>query len=192
MPGKPPVRGKPSRPKYLLLGEILRPHGIRGELRVRLLTDYPEHMAELEHVYLGRDPEVEEVSTYRLDHIRLHQGYGLMKLGGVDDRTQAENFRELFVMIDLEHAVPLEDDEVYLFDLIGLRVQSERGESLGTLSEVLETGANDVYVVDSPVYGEILIPVTDETILETDLDAGVVTVRLPDGLLPSTRPGFAS
>jgi 16S rRNA processing protein RimM len=63
-------------------------------------------------------------------------------------------------------------------------VQTEAGETLGTLTEVLETGANDVYVVDSPRYGEILIPVTDETILKTDVQARILSVRLPEGLLP--------
>jgi 16S rRNA processing protein RimM len=87
-------------------------------------------------------------------------------------------------MVALEDAVPLEDGEHYLYQIIGLRVETETGDVLGTLTEVLETGANDVYIVDSPQYGEVLIPATDETILDTDIQAGRMVVKLPDGLLP--------
>ncbi|MFO7323424.1 MAG: ribosome maturation factor RimM [Chloroflexota bacterium] len=171
-------------PKYLLLGEILRPHGVRGELRVRLLTDYPERINELERIFIGSGIDADDVRPYPVQHMRMHQGYGLLKLKTIDDRNAADLLRGLFVMIDLEHAVPLEEGEFYLYQLIGLTVQQEDGSLLGTLVEVLETAAHDVYVVDSPTYGEVLIPVTDETILVTDIDAGIVRVRLPEGLLP--------
>ncbi|MBE2266947.1 MAG: 16S rRNA processing protein RimM, partial [Anaerolinea sp.] len=95
-----------------------------------------------------------------------------------------DRLRNLLVMVALENAVPLEEGEFYLYELIGLNVQTESGEALGTLTEVLETGANDVYVVNSPRYGEVLIPVLPETILETNIAAKRMTVRLPDGLLP--------
>jgi 16S rRNA processing protein RimM len=173
-------------PKYLLLGEVLRPHGIRGELRMRVLTDHPERISQLEHVYVGRDPNATDVQTFRVEHMRMHQDYGLLKLVGIDDRDQADMLRQLFVMIDLDHAVPLEEGEFYLYQLIGVNVQTAEGEALGTITEVLETGANDVYVVNGSKYGEILIPVLDETIVSTDIKAGVVVVKLPDGLLPST------
>lgn len=171
------------QPKHLILGEILRPHGIRGELRVRLLTDFPERIQQLERVYLGKDPEG-KVTPYHVEAMRRHQEYGLLKLKGVDDRDAADRLRQLLVMIDLAHAVPLEADEFYLYQLIGLEVRAETGESLGTLTEVLETRANDVYVVTSPRYGEVLIPVLPNTIIKTDIAAKQVIVRLPDGLLP--------
>jgi 16S rRNA processing protein RimM len=82
-------------------------------------------------------------------------------------------------------AIPLDDGEVYLYQLVGLTVQTEAGETLGKLTEVLETGANDVYIIDSPKYGEVLIPATEETIRSTDINTGLMIVALPDGLLPS-------
>ena len=173
-------------PEYLLLGEIMRPPGIRGELRVRLMTDYPERIAKLETIYLADSPEAANPKPYRVQGMRMNGDFGLLKLHEIADRTEAERYRGLFVLVDMEHAVPLEEGEFYLYQLLGLRVQSDDGETLGTLTEVLETGANDVYVVDSPRYGEILIPVTDETIVKTDIQAGIVTVKLPDGLLPDT------
>jgi 16S rRNA processing protein RimM len=178
-----------TQPKYLLLGEVLRPHGIRGELRMRILTDYPERITDLETIYIGKDPYEANAAAYRVEHMRLHQAYGLLKLATIDDRTQAEPFRELFVMVDIADAVPLEEDEFYLYQLIGLKVETEAGEFLGEIQDVLETGANDVYVVKGEAYGEVLIPVTDETIVKTDIEAGVMVVNLPDGLLPQkSRP----
>ena len=170
-------------PKYLLLGEILRPHGIRGEVRMRILTDYPERIRELDSVYLGDNPETDQVTEYPVEAIRFHQDYGLLKLKAIDDRDAAERLRQLFVMVDLEHAIPLEEDEFYLYELIGLRVVTEQGEEIGTLSEVLETGANDVYVVDSPKHGELLIPVLENVVLKTDIAGGQIVVKLPDGLI---------
>jgi 16S rRNA processing protein RimM len=172
-------------PAYLLIGEILRPHGVAGEVRMRVLTRYPERLPELETVYLGSKPDSGKNIQFALQSVRMHQGYALLKLRGVDDRTQADRLRELFVMVSIEDAVPLEEDEYYLYQLIGLAVQTIEGEMLGTLTEVLETGANDVYIVDSPQYGEVLIPATDETIIQTDLESRIITVKLPEGLLPT-------
>ena len=171
-------------PKYLLLGEVLRPHGVRGELRVRLLTDYPERIGKMKQVYLGSGPDDDHPQTHAVEHMRMNPPYGLLKLKGFEDRDQADLLRGLFVMVDLEHAVPLEEGEFYLYQLIGVTVKQESGEALGQITDVLETGANDVYIVASPKYGEVLIPVTDETIIITDIAAGEVIVRLPDGLLP--------
>lgn len=173
-----------SQPKFLLLGEILRPHGVRGELKMRILTDYPERIAELGTVYIGRDPEHDDPRAYHVEAMRMHQGYGLLKLEGVDDRDAADLLRTRFVMVTLENAVPLEADEVYLYQLLGITVYTHEGDVLGTLTEVLETGANDVYVVQSQRYGEVLIPITHETLLSTDVPGGKMVVRLPEGLLP--------
>ena len=183
--GRPTGSEPTEAPHFLLLGEILRPHGVRGELRLRLLTDYPERINDMEWLYIGKDARSEDAEEYHVEYLRPHQdGYGLLKLAGIDDRNAADLLRQLFVMVALEDAVPLEEGEFYLYQLIGLTVETQEGVSLGVIREVLETGANDVYIVDSPERGEILIPVTDETILKTDIEAGLVVVNLPEGLLP--------
>lgn len=173
-------------PDYLLIGEILRPHGVIGELRTRVLTQHPEHLQELDSVYLAENPESPKVTQYAVEKVRMHQGYALFKFKGINDRDAADKLRQLFVMVAMQDAVPLEEGEFYLYQLIGLNVQTDDGQTLGKLTEVLETGANDVYIVESPRYGEVLIPATDETILETNIEAGFITVKLPDGLLPPT------
>lgn len=171
-------------PEYLLLGEILRPHGIRGELRMRILTDYPERITDLTYVYLGTSPSDSNPARYTVEHIRFHQSYGLLTLKNIKDRTDADRLRQLVVMVHIDDAVPLGDDEIYLWQLIGMTVVDKDGTSLGTIKDVLETGANDVYIIESDQYGELLIPITDDTLLETNTETGIVTVALPEGLLP--------
>ena len=177
---------KRIEPHFLILGEILRPHGIRGELRLKVQTDYPERMInELESVYIGKDPEEDDAQEYTIQSARFHQDYILLQLNEIQDRNTAELLRGLFVMVELENAVPLEEDEFYLFELIGLTVKSTKGEELGTIQDVMETGANDVYIVKGRKYGELLIPVHDETLVDVDVESGIVTINLPYGILPN-------
>ena len=173
-----------TEPRYLMLGEILRPHGVRGELRMRILTDYPERIPQLDHVFVAESIDAAAPKIYKIEHMRMHKEYGLLKLKGIDSREQADLLRQLVVMVAIEDAIPLEEGEFYLYQLIGLTVRTAEGTTLGTITDILETGANDVYIVDSDTYGELLIPVTEETILETSIEQGTVVVSLPDGLLP--------
>lgn len=173
-----------TNPPYLLIGEILRPHGVRGELRVRLLTDYPERIADMDKIYVGKGVNDSRIRTYHIVSMRMHKGYGLLTFEGIKDRDVAERLRGLYVMVRLEDAVPLEEGEVYLYQLIGLKVKTEDDKLLGTISDIIETGANDVYVIDNTEHGQILFPVTEHTIIETNADAGYVLVAPPEGLLP--------
>ena len=171
-------------PAYLLLGEILRPHGVLGELRMRPRTGYPEQLAARERVFLGRGPHDLAARAYQLVGLRWHGRYALLTLAGIADRNAADALRGLFVMAPLAEAVPLEEGEFYIFQIIGARVETAEGEALGTLVDVLETGANDVYILRGSAYGEVLLPVTEETVVETDIAARRVVVAPPAGLLP--------
>lgn len=185
LPAKSFMANATNKPDYLLLGELLRPHGVRGEMRMRILTDYPERIKDLERLYLGDATDHRHVTPYTIETTRFHKDYLLIKFEEIKDRNEAEALRGQFVMVELANAIPLEDDEFYLFELIGLSVQTDTGHRLGTIRDVMETGANDVYVVNSTQYGELLIPAHDETIVDIDIAGGWVTVKLPDGLLPS-------
>lgn len=175
---------QPAQPHYLIIGEILRPHGVRGELRVRTLTDYPERVAKIKTVYIGQDPMEPDATPYDVQASRIHQDYLLLKLHEIPDRTEAESLRGLYVMVDIANAVPLEEDEFYLYEVIGMKAYTEDGAWLGTVNNVIETGANDVYVVSGSSYGELLLPVHEETLVAIDFDEGKITLNLPDGLLP--------
>ncbi len=84
-----------SEPRYLVLGEILRPHGIRGELRMRVLTDYPERIPHLDQIYLAESADDDDPAAYQVTNMRMHQGYALLQLEGINDRTQAEPLRRV-------------------------------------------------------------------------------------------------
>lgn len=177
----------PQSPQYLILGEILRPHGVRGELRMRVFTDYPERIAEKPHLILAENEDGKKARQIKLESVRMHQNYALVKFEGVDDRDAADLLRELLVLVAIDDAIPLEEGEFYLYQVIGLQVITDEGETLGTVKEVMETGANDVYIVDTEHYGEVLLPAIPSIILKTDVEAGIVTVHIMDGLLPDKK-----
>ncbi len=170
-------------PRYLTVGRVLRPHGVRGELRVGILTDYPERLGQHVYFYLARPDSPAAAQPRLVEKWRLHRGAMLLKLAGCDDRDQAEELRGFLVQIPFEEAVPLEEGEYYYFQLPGLRVETEEGELLGLVVEVIDTGANDVYVVRGPG-GDLLLPAIDDVILNLDLQARRMTVRLLPGTLP--------
>jgi 16S rRNA processing protein RimM len=160
----------------LAIGRVLRPHGVRGELRVEIHTDFPERFGVYRQVYLGSD-----YTRYEITGHRFHQDRVLLKLGGVGDRTAADALRGHWVYIAMEDAMPLAEGEVYLHDMLGLRVTTVEGEELGEVVDLIETGANLVYVVRG-LQGEILIPDIPDVIETIDLEAGELTVRLIEGL----------
>jgi 16S rRNA processing protein RimM len=163
-------------PNYLAIGRVVRPFGLRGELRVQLVTEYPEQLGRLRTVYLGP-----EAQPWQVEAVRLHQEAALFKLVGCDDRTAAEMLRGVLVQIALKDAVPLEDDEFYEHQIIGLQVVEEDGTPLGKLTEIITTGANDVFVIIGPG-GELLLPAIESVILDIDLDNGQMVVHVLDGL----------
>jgi 16S rRNA processing protein RimM len=163
-------------PRYLAIGRVVRPHGVGGELRVAILTDYPEQLDRLTTVRIGP-----RAAPYKIEGMRLHKEAVLLKLEGIKDRNAADALRGALVQIPLEEAVPLEEDEFYEHQIIGMAVVEQDGTYLGKVTEIITTGANDVFVVIGP-QGELLLPVIEEAILEIDLDADRMTVHVMDGL----------
>ena len=174
------------RPQYLALGEILRPHGIRGELRMRLETQDPQRLTELDHVYIGKSADDPKPESVKLEGVRFHQHYALLTLEGYRDRSTADRLRGRLVMLHIDDLTPLEDGEYYLFQLIGLTVR-EADERIGVVREILQTGANDVYIVDRDDGSELLLPAHEETIQSIDFSSGIISMRLPDGLLSNAN-----
>lgn len=166
-----------SGPRYLVIGKIIAPWGVRGEVKVAIETDFPERFGRLKRVYLG-----EPATSFVLKGSRLHKGHALLKLDGCDDRNAAEKLRGQLVQIPIEEAMPLGEDEYYVYQIVDLDVWTTEGEHLGRISEVLSTGANDVYVVQGE-RGEILIPAVEDVVLEIDLTGGRLTVKLMEGLI---------
>ena len=168
-----------SEPRFLVIGRVIKPHGVRGDVKVEVHTELPERFAWLEYVYIGhRDPK-----PVAVEQVRFHKSWVLMKLAGYDDRNDAEKLRAQWLQVPKEEALPLEEGEYYLYQIIGCTVISDQDEVLGKVTEVIETKSNNVFVVEGP-RGELLLPDTDEVIKEIDPDNGRLYVHLIPGLLP--------
>ena len=175
-------RSSAPEPRYLVVGQIAGAHGLYGEIKVDLLTDDPHRFQELDHVFLGK--EGDEPSPLALKGYRLHQGRVLLQLESCTDREQAQSLRGLLVQVPREEAIPLEEDEYFEYQILGLAVWTSEDEYLGTIEEIIYTGANEVYVIRGQAPGprEILIPAIEKVVLEVDLEAGRMTVQVPEEL----------
>ncbi len=166
-----------SEPDFLIVGKIARPHGVRGEVGMKLMTNHPEHLLNVKVLYLGPDMKPHKVTRMR----RHHEGM-IITFENITDRDMAELLREHLVHVHRKDAVPLEAGEYFLFQIEGIRVVTDDGEELGRLTGYIETGANDVYIVTSAEGQEILLPVIPDVILKVDVPARIMTVRLLEGL----------
>jgi 16S rRNA processing protein RimM len=167
---------------YLAVGRIIGVHGLHGELKVELHTDFPERYAPGVTLRLGT-----ELKRLKLTQVREHKGNLLLKSAEIPDRTAAEALRGEWLFVREDEAAELEEGAYWIHDIIGLSVETLEGVELGKITDVLATGANDVYVIQ-PATGvnrdrELLIPALEEVIAAVDLARGVMTVRLPDGLM---------
>jgi 16S rRNA processing protein RimM len=167
-----------SEPRFLVIGEITKPHGVKGEVRVLPHTDLPERFNWITELYVGEDdPQLKE-----LESVRGHKGLIILKLGGCDSRQEADMLRGQLLLIREDQAIPLAANEYFLYQLIDLSVETLNGEQLGTLVEVLETGANNVFVVKG-ARGELLIPDIPEVVKEIDFSEGRMVIDPLPGLL---------
>jgi len=167
-------QASPAEPRFLVIGKVLRPHGVRGELLLQVHTDSPTHLAEVETVFVG-----EMHAPHRLEKSRLHRNQLLIKIEGYDDRITADALRGQIISVALADATPLKPGEYYHHQIVGLKVVTDEGEELGVVAEILETGANDVYAVSGP-NGELLLPAIKSVILK--IEPPQMTVHLIDGL----------
>jgi 16S rRNA processing protein RimM len=165
-------------PRFLVIGRITKPHGVRGEVRVEVHTDLPERFGWLETVYLGR----KKPSPVAIEGVRYHKSWVLLKLAGCDDRLAAEALRSQWLQVPREEALPLEDGQYYLYQVLNLDVFTEDDQHLGRVTEVMETKANNVFVVAGQ-FGEVLLPDIDDVIREIDFEKKRITVHLLPGLL---------
>ena len=160
--------------RYLEAGKIVNTHGIAGEVKIMPWADSPEFLLDFDTLYLDQKP-------VRMTAARVHKGCVLAKLDGINDVNAAARLREKVVYIDRED-IELEEGAFFLADLEGLEVRdADTGEVLGTIAEVLTPPANNVYRVRGGKE-EHLIPAVEEFVVETNVDAGYIRVRLIEGM----------
>ena len=165
---------------YIEIGEVLRPHGIQGLVKVRPETDAPERFLDLKEVWLSqgqdyRRAEVREVSV-------RDDGFVYLRLDGAATRNDAEKQRGLILYVDRANARKLEKDEWFICDLVGCQVSTDAGETIGEVTDVMQPGPNDVFVIKTP-RGEALVPVLKRVIVSVDVENRKIVLdheRLPE------------
>lgn len=162
------------------IGKIIGTHGYKGTLKAAPLTDFPERFKNLKEVLLQRG---EAVTRMQVESTLLHNRLVLVKIQGVDSKEEAQTYRGSLLMVEEKDVYPLPEGVYYHFQLEGLSVYDAQRGYLGKLTHIIETGANDVYVVQSDLYGEVLVPAIQDVIQSVDLDRGEVRVNLLPGLI---------
>lgn len=165
--------------QMLRVGVITSTHGVRGEVKVFPTTDDAKRFKTLKKVILdGREPL--ELS---IEQVKFFKNMVILKFKGYDNINDVETWRQRDLLITRDQAVELKEDEYFITDLIGLTVVNEEEVVLGRVKDVLETGANDVYVVALPNGKELLLPAIKDCILNVDMENGEMTVHILDGLM---------
>jgi 16S rRNA processing protein RimM len=169
---------KIGEPAFLAVGKIHRPHGVHGDVVLELLTDFPERLRPNAKIYLG-EKHIPMVLTSARPH-----GEGLiLGIAGINTPEDAGKYRNWIVYVSVKGLPALKKGEYYFHELIGMNVFDETGNRLGELTSIIETGANDVYVVNGDSGTEILLPAIKEVILSVDVERHLMHVHLLPGLL---------
>ena len=164
----------------LRVGVVSSTHGIRGEVKVFPTTDDPSRFKQLKKVILDMKREQIELE---IEGVKFFKNMVILKFKGYDNINDIQHFLKNDLLIKREDAAPLKKGEYFICDLIGLKVVTDEDEELGTLIDILQTGANDVYVVKAKNNKEVLIPSIPQCILDRNLENGIIKVHLLEGLL---------
>lgn len=165
--------------ELLKVGVITSTHGIRGEVKVFPTTDDPKRYLELKEIILDTG---KEKKTLEIERVKFFKNMVILKFKGFDDINEVEKYRQAELFVSREFAVPLEENEYFIADLIGLSAVSDEGEDLGKITDVLQTAANDIYVIKKDGEAELLVPAIKECVLNVDLENGEIKLHLLDGL----------
>lgn len=164
----------------LQVGVITQTHGVRGEVKVFPTTDDVNRFKKLKQVILDTG---KETMPLEIQSVKFFKQFVILKFKGIDNINDIEKYKRCSLYVTREHAVPLEEDEYFIADMIGMEVCTEDGNIFGTLKDVIETGANDVYVIESAEHGEVLVPAIKECIRSVDIEKGQMMIHLIDGLI---------
>lgn len=164
----------------LRVGIISTTHGLRGEVKVFPTTDDVKRFNELKEVLLDTGSGQK---TLEIEQVKFFKNMAILKFKGYDSINDIDIYKGKDLYVTRDNAVKLEPNENFIVDLIGLSVVTDDGEAFGTMSDVIQTGANDVYVVTTPEGREVLFPAIPSCVLDVNLDTATMTVHVLDGLL---------
>lgn len=164
----------------LQVGVITQTHGVRGEVKVFPTTDDVNRFKKLKQVILDTG---KETMPLEIQSVKFFKQFVILKFKGIDNINDIEKYKRCSLYVTREHVVALEEDEYFIADMIGMEVCTEDGNIFGTLKDVIETGANDVYVIENAEHGEVLVPAIKECIRSVDIEKGQMMIHLMDGLI---------
>ena len=166
--------------QFLQVGVISSTHGVRGEVKVFPTTDDAQRFKKLKKVILdtGREHMPLEV-----EGVKFFKQFAILKFKGIDNINDIEKYKGRSLLVDRDNAVKLKKDEYFIADMIGISVFTDDGEEFGVMKDVLETGANDVYIIESPKHGEVLVPAIKQCILDVDIENSKMVIHLMEGLV---------
>ncbi|KXZ40060.1 16S rRNA processing protein RimM [Alkalithermobacter thermoalcaliphilus JW-YL-7 = DSM 7308] len=165
--------------KYFKVGQIVNTQGLKGEMRVYPLTDYKERFEEIQWVYIGDDLQ----TKYFIEKVRYKNNLAIIKLKGIDNINEVEKLRNKYLVIPRENARELEEDAYFIADLIGLNAYTVDGKYLGVLEDVMQPGANDVYVIKSEDGKEYLIPAVKQFVPEININERKIIIDPIEGMI---------
>lgn len=168
---------KPGEPVFLSVGHLLRAHGLIGEMVLHIQTDFPERIKKGKTVYCGTEHQKLMITA-----VREHSRYVLVSFKGINSQETARKFTNKILYVKSNEIDPLPDGLFYHHELLGMDVFDEAGTKLGVLTEILETGANEVFLVSSPDGKEILIPAIENVLLGVQKEEKRINVHLPEWL----------
>ena len=161
----------------LQVGVITQTHGVRGEVKVFPTTDDVNRFKKLKQVILDTG---KETMPLEIQSVKFFKQFVILKFKGIDNINDIEKYKRCSLYVTREHAVALEEDEYFIADMIGMEVCTEDGNIFGTLKDVIETGANDVYVIENAEHGEVLVPAIKECIRSVDIEKGQMMIHRMD------------
>lgn len=165
--------------QFLQVGVISSTHGIRGEVKVFPTTDDAARFKKLKKVLLDTDREQVELE---IQSVKFFKQSVILKFKGIDNINDIEKYKGKSLLVPREDGVPLGRDEYYIADMIGMEV-FVGDERFGVIKDVMETGANEVYIIDSDMHGEVLIPAIRQCVIDVDVEDKKMQIRLMDGLI---------
>ena len=161
--------------QFIAVGRVVAPQGVRGEIKVEVMTDFPDRFSPQGVIYI-------KGQAVTIERSRWHRGRLILKLDTIDNVEDAEGLRGFYLEVPQSQLHPLPQGEYYQFQLLCLEVRTRSGEVLGRIARILSTGSNDVYVVPSQ-HAELLIPATEDVVKSVDLERGHIVIETIPGLL---------
>lgn len=165
---------------FLEIGQIVNSYGIKGFFKVVPFTDDITRFDDLKSIYIEKNKKLEKKE---IEEVKYHKNLVLLKIKGIDDINDTEQYKNCYLKIDRKDAIELPEDTYFITDLIGIEVYTKEGELLGNITDIFPTGSNDVYVVKDELGKQILLPAICKVIKNVDVEAKKMIVELIPGLI---------